>query len=156
MTNYSKENYEVTLVEIDLNQDQFVRDSTQSPIKKSYPDDHGWDCWVQSEAVVLGAPDALLNVERGNHHGLVVDLRCVLIERRSGLSAEVAVACVELCSSDTVFTADAGELHAAGDSFDGVMSHWLDCSPGRRIRSKKSRKRTHKRWAAKVTNWQVK
>lgn len=86
----------------------------------------------------------------------MVHLRGVLIQRSCGLRAEVSVAGVELCRGDAMFAAHAGELHAARDSFDGVVSHWLDCSPRQRNRSRNAKRKPHQRWAAKVTRWRVK
>lgn len=98
----------------------------------------------------LGAPNALLNVERRNHHRFVVHLRGVLIQRPGGLCAEVSVTGVELCSGDAVFAAHAGELHAARDSFDGVVSHCFDCNPRQTNRGTNALRKSHQRWAAKV------
>jgi hypothetical protein len=79
---------------------------------------------------LLGAPDALLHVERRHGHGLVVDFGGVLIEIGGGLGAEVTVAHVEVERSDAVRAVGAGELHASGDAFGGVISHWNDCMGG--------------------------
>ena len=88
----------------------------------------------------LSAPDALLHVEGGNHHRLVVYLGRVMIQRSRSLGAEVAVAGVELRGGDTVFAADAGKLHAPCNPFNGVVSHLIDCSPRQENRRRKSRK----------------
>jgi hypothetical protein len=71
----------------------------------------------------------LLGVERGEHDGLVVDLGGVLIDRRRGLGAEVAVARVEVESADVVSAMGAGEPHASLDAGDGVEAlHRIECS----------------------------
>ena len=69
-----------------------------------------------------GAPDALLGVEGGEHHGFVVNCGGVPIDGGRGLGAEVAVAGVEVEGADVVGAAGAGELHAALDASDGVVS----------------------------------
>jgi hypothetical protein len=70
----------------------------------------------------LRAPDALLGIERGEHHRLVVNCRRMAVDGGSGLGAEVAVADVEIERADVVGAAGAGELHAALDASDGVVS----------------------------------
>jgi hypothetical protein len=53
----------------------------------------------------------------------------VAVDFRGGLSAEVAVAQVEVESADVVGAAGAGELHASLDACYGVVSlHNLKCS----------------------------
>jgi hypothetical protein len=69
-----------------------------------------------------GAPDALLGVEGGEHYGLVVDAGGVAIDGGRGLGTEVAVAGIEIEGADVVSAAGAGELHAALDASDGVVS----------------------------------
>jgi hypothetical protein len=76
----------------------------------------------------LCAPDALLHVERRDGHRFVVDFGGVLIERGGGLGTEVAVAGVKVQCGNTVVAMSAGELHASGDAFGGVVSHCNDCS----------------------------
>jgi hypothetical protein len=68
----------------------------------------------------LRAPDALLGVEGGVHHGLVVDAGGVDIDGGGGLCAEVAVADVEVDGADVVSAAGAYELHASLDTCHGV------------------------------------
>ena len=51
-----------------------------------------------------------------------MDAGGVAIDGRGRLSAEVAVAGVEVESADVVGAAGAGELHAALDASDGVVS----------------------------------
>ena len=87
------------------------------------------------EGAELGAPDALLSVEGGEHHGLVVNAGGVEIDGGSGLGAEVAVAGVEVECADVVRAAGTGKLHAALDASDGVVSlhkssvvHWRESS----------------------------
>lgn len=70
----------------------------------------------------LGAPDALLSVEGGEHYRLVVDCGGVPVDGGGGLSAEIAVACVEIESADVVGAAGASELHAALYASDGVVA----------------------------------
>src|SRR5580698_5916399 len=70
----------------------------------------------------LGTPDSLLGVEGGKHYGFVVDAGGVTVDDGGGLSAEVAVAGIEIESGDVVGAAGAGELHAALDASDGVVS----------------------------------
>ena len=55
----------------------------------------------------------------------MVDLGGVLIESCGGLSSQVAVPHIEVERGDAVMAAGAGELHAAGDSFRGVIPHAL-------------------------------
>ena len=52
----------------------------------------------------------------------MVDAGGVAIDGGGGLGAEVAVAGVEVESADVVGAAGAGELHAALDASDGVVS----------------------------------
>jgi hypothetical protein len=78
-------------------------------------------------AKILGAPDALLRVERSNGDRLVMDLGGMLIEVHSGLSPKVAIAQIEIQRSDAVRAVGAGKLHASGDAFGRVVSHSLDC-----------------------------
>jgi hypothetical protein len=68
----------------------------------------------------LGAPDALLGVEGGEHYGFVVDFGGVLVDLGGGLGAEVAVARVKVESADLVGAVRAGELHASLDARHGV------------------------------------
>ncbi len=65
-------------------------------------------------------PEALLGVERGEHHGFVVDFGGVLVDGGSGLGAEVAVTGIEVEGADVVRAVGAGELHASLDAGDGV------------------------------------
>jgi hypothetical protein len=76
-----------------------------------------------------GAPDALLDVEVGDSHGLLVDLGGVLIEGVGGLSAEVAVLEVEVEGADTVRAMDTSELNASLDPLGCVRSHGLIVVP---------------------------
>ena len=77
----------------------------------------------------LGAPDALLGVEGGEHYGLVVDAGGVAVDGGGGLGAEVAVAGVEVEGADVVGAVGAGELHASLDAHDGVEAlHRFECS----------------------------
>jgi hypothetical protein len=69
-----------------------------------------------------GAPDALLGVEGRKHYGFVVDAGGVTVDGGGGLSAEVAVAKVEVEGADVVGTVGAGELHASLDARDGVKA----------------------------------
>ena len=64
----------------------------------------------------------LLGVKRGEHYGLVVDIGGVLVDGGGGLGAEVAIAGVEIEGADVVGAVGAGELHAALDASDGVVS----------------------------------
>jgi len=64
----------------------------------------------------------LLGVEGGEHYGFVVNCGGVLIDGGGGLGAEVAVAGIEVKGADVVGAAGAGELHAALDASDGVVS----------------------------------
>jgi hypothetical protein len=76
---------------------------------------------LTEEALVeLRAPDALLSVERGEHHGFVMDFGGVLVDFSCGLGAEVAIAGIEVESADVVGAVGAGELHASLDACDGV------------------------------------
>jgi hypothetical protein len=78
----------------------------------------------------LGAPDALLGVERGEHYGFVVDAGGVAVDGGGCLGAEVAVADVEVKSADVVGAPGAGEFHAALDASDSVVAlHSFQCSP---------------------------
>jgi hypothetical protein len=52
----------------------------------------------------------------------VVDGGGVLVDGGGGLSAEVAIAGVEIESADVMGAAGAAELHAALDASDGVVS----------------------------------
>ena len=71
----------------------------------------------------------LLGVERGEHYGFVVDVGGVAVDGGGGLSAEVAVAGVEVEGADVVGAVGAGELHAALDACDGVEAfHNSECS----------------------------
>ena len=77
----------------------------------------------------LGAPEALLGVEGGEHYGLVVDAGGVAVDGGGGLGAEVAVAEVEVEGADMVGAVGAGELHASLDARDGVEAlHWFQSS----------------------------
>ena len=69
----------------------------------------------------LGAPDALLGIERREHYGFVVNAGSVAVDGAGGLGAEVAVAQVEVESADVVGAAGAGELHASLDARDAVV-----------------------------------
>ena len=62
----------------------------------------------------------MLGVERGVHHGFVVDAGGVEVDGGGGLGTEVAVASVEVESADVVGAVGAGELHASLDAGDGV------------------------------------
>jgi hypothetical protein len=75
---------------------------------------------TKSEYGELGAPDALLGVERGEHYGFVVNGGGVAIDGSSGLGAEVAVAQVEVECADVVSAMGAGKLHASLDACDSV------------------------------------
>ncbi len=76
-----------------------------------------------------GAPDALLSVEGGEHHGLVVDASGVAVDGGGGLGAEVAVAGIEVEGADVMSAAAAGELHASLNARHGVVSlHQFECS----------------------------
>ena len=99
-------------------------------LRNDNPSNDGLD-----KGVELGAPDALLSVEGGEHHGFVVDAGSVEIDGGSGLGAEVTVAGVEVECADVVSAAGAGKLHAALDASDGVVSlhkssvvHWRESS----------------------------
>jgi hypothetical protein len=77
----------------------------------------------------LAAPGALLGVERGEHYGFVVNAGGVEIDSSGCLSAEVAVARVEVESADVVGAVGAGKLHASFDAGDGVKAlHRIQCS----------------------------
>ncbi len=59
-----------------------------------------------------------------------MDFGGVLIDSGCGLSAEVAIAEVEIEGADVVSAAGAGKSHAAFDACDGVVSlHNSECSP---------------------------
>ena len=76
----------------------------------------------------LGAPDALLGIERGEHHRFVVDVGGVLVDGGGGLRAQVAVAGVEVEGADVVSAVGAGEPHASLDARDGVETlHSSEC-----------------------------
>jgi hypothetical protein len=77
---------------------------------------------VRSGPGKSGAPDSLLGVEGREHYRFVVNCGGVLIDRRGGLGAEVAVAGIEVEGADVMGAARAGELHAALDASDGVVS----------------------------------
>ena len=64
----------------------------------------------------------LLGVQGGEHYGFVVDAGGVPVDGGGGLGAEVAVAGIEVKGADVVGAAGAGELHAALDASDGVVS----------------------------------
>ena len=70
-----------------------------------------------------GTPDALLRVEAGIHHRLVVGFGGVLVESGGSLGAEVAVASVEVERAHAVVAAHTGEAHAALHSFGRIVSH---------------------------------
>ena len=72
-----------------------------------------------------------------------MDLGSVLVQCAGGLCAEIPVARIELERGDAVFAAHAGKLHPARDPLDGVVSHWLDCSPRLWDRRRNSKKGTH-------------
>ncbi len=76
---------------------------------------------------LLGTPNALLCVEGRDSDRLVMDLGGVLIEIGGGLSAKVSVTQIEVQRRDAVRAVGAGELHASGDAFGGVVSHSHDC-----------------------------
>jgi hypothetical protein len=86
--------------------------SSEGRTKASSPDDR--------QRYALGAVDVLLGVEGGEHYRLVMNLGGVLVDGGGGLSAEVAVAEIEVESADVVGAVIAGELHAALDACDGV------------------------------------
>ena len=72
----------------------------------------------------------LLGVERGEHHGLVMNGGGMLVNGGGGLGAEVAVAGIEVEGADVVGTMGAGELHATFDASDRVEAlHSSECSP---------------------------
>jgi hypothetical protein len=72
----------------------------------------------------------LLSVERGEHYRLVVNAGGVLVDGSGRLSAEVAVAGVEVEGADVVSAMTAGKLHPAFDASDGIEAfHNLECSP---------------------------
>lgn len=50
-------------------------------------------------------------------------LSSVLIDRRSGLGAEVAVSVVEIKGTNAEFAADTLELYSPFDPIDGVVTH---------------------------------
>jgi len=75
----------------------------------------------------LGAPNALLHVERGDGDGFVMDFGGVLIKVGGSLSPKVAIAQVKVQRRDAVRAVGAGKLHASGDAFGGVVSHSHDC-----------------------------
>ena len=78
----------------------------------------------------LGAPDALLGVEGGEHYGFVVDAGGVAVDGGGGLGAEVAVAGVEVEGADVVSAVGAGELHASFNARHAVETlHRFECSP---------------------------
>jgi len=80
-------------------------------------------------ATKLAAPDALLNIEGGEHDGLVVDGGGVAVDGSGGLGAEVAVAGIEVEGADVVGAVGAGKLHASLDAGDGVEAlHSFECS----------------------------
>jgi hypothetical protein len=64
----------------------------------------------------------LLGVEGGEHYRFMVDCGGVLIDGGGGLGAEVAVAGIEVEGTDVMGAPCAGELHAAFDASDGVVS----------------------------------
>jgi hypothetical protein len=98
------------------------------------------------EGIRISAPDALLRVEGREHYRFVVDAGGVEIDGGSGLSAEVAVAEIEIESADVVSAAGAGKFHPAFDAPDGVVSlHNLSVVFWRE-------KRAHVGRAAKVTS----
>ena len=77
----------------------------------------------------LRAPDALLNVERGENDGFVVGGGGVAVDGGGSLGAEVAVMGVEVKGADVVGALGAGELQASLDAGDGVDAlHRFECS----------------------------
>jgi hypothetical protein len=77
-----------------------------------------------------GGPSALWRVERGEHYGLVMNAGGMVIDRRGGLGAEVAVTGVEVERADVVGATGAGKLHASLNPFHGVVSsHTLSVVP---------------------------
>ena len=81
----------------------------------------------------LGSPDALLNVERREHYGFVVNAGGVAVDGGGGLSAKVAIAGIEIERADVVRATGAAKLHAALDPRNCVMPlHNSECSLLRR------------------------
>jgi hypothetical protein len=80
-----------------------------------------------------GAPDALLDVERREHYRFVMNTGGVAVDGGGGLSAQVAIAGIEIERADVVRAARAGKLHATLNPRDGVMPlHNSECSLLRR------------------------
>jgi hypothetical protein len=80
----------------------------------------------------------LLHIERGEHDRLVVHFGGVLIDCGRGLSAQIAIARIELECADAMRAAGACELHASLDAGNGVETlHKIECN--RCARNGKSR-----------------
>jgi hypothetical protein len=62
----------------------------------------------------------LLGIERGEHHGFVVDAGGMAVDGGGGLGAKVAVAGVEVERADVMSAVGAGEPHASLNAGDGI------------------------------------
>ena len=77
----------------------------------------------------LAVPEALLGVEGGDQDGFVVDFGGVAVDSAGGLSAQVAVAGIEVERAHVMGAVGACELHASLDARDGVKAfHNFECS----------------------------
>lgn len=78
----------------------------------------------------LSPINVLLRIQRRKHHGLVMDIGCVLVDGGSGLRAQIAVARVEVERAHMMGAVRARKLHAALYASDTVKAfHNFNCSP---------------------------